>query len=688
MKLTRVFTFSAILLLFFGTIAASFGVIKVGAQNTISVQLTNFGNGVSTLSNEFTHSSAYAVKLVIPYNAQLGSGCMALYPYNKSLNSLQSFQIYASYNNATPRFVISLDTDGNSLADLVLLSDYQFLSNGAWQLSQGGQRWGWTKATPALSEYGDYWDTLSYWKGIYGNATALSVGIAAEYWAVKDAGGSSQPLYADEVVINGVTYNIAGPTQPIVTVKDDWPMYRHDLQRSGVSTTPVTDGNLVWRFFTGPSALASLSDRLRATPTIADGIVYIGSNNTSFYALNATTGTVIWQTGVPSNIESSAAVAYGMVFVGILWDGHNGYVSAYNASNGDKIWTYATNAGVESSPAVVDGVVYIGSYTNVYALNAYTGALKWSYNVGGPTFSSPAIFNGVVYIGSQNGKVCALNQETGVLIWAYQADSAVFASPAVVEDVVYVCSDAGSVYALNINDGAKIWQAYCGSGTDHTDNSPAVANGMVYINARNGVYAFNATNGGQIWFFVSPYSNRPLTGFMYSSPAVVGSTVYVGTVDSYVFALNAYTGKIVWAYQTGGFLFSSPAIANGVLYIGSYDGYVYALGHVSGQLPTPVTPTPTPTAPPAPTASPQPTATPNATTPDPTPAPTQEPLQTSNLNPEPTTNPEPLSQIKTAPNNVATNPATNYQIDWTLLAVIIGTCLTTIASLFYIFRPQ
>ena len=168
--------------------------------------------------------------------------------------------------------------------------------------------------------------------------------------------------------LRGVTYNIADPTQPIVTVKDDWPMYRHDLQRSGVSSTPVTDGNLVWRFFTGPSALASLSNRLRATPTIADGVVYIGSNNTSFYALNATTGTVIWQIGVPSNIESSAAVAYGMVYVGILWDGHNGYVSAYNASNGAIIWSYATNSGIESSPAVVDGVVYIGSYTVTFTL--------------------------------------------------------------------------------------------------------------------------------------------------------------------------------------------------------------------------------------------------------------------------------------------------------------------------------
>ena len=224
---------------------------------------------------------------------------------------MQSFQVYTSFNNATPRFVIQLDTNGDSVADLVLLSDYQFLSNGAWQLSQGGQRWGWSEAAANLIEYGDYWDTLSYWKGIYGNATVLSVGVALEYWAVKDAGGLNQPFYADEIVINGVTYNIADPTQPNVTVDDDWPMFRHDLQRSGVSSTPVLSNNLAWRFFTG-------SGSLRATPTIVDGVVYIGSNGNSLYALNASTGGKIWEVGVGSQIESSAAVAYGMVYVGIL----------------------------------------------------------------------------------------------------------------------------------------------------------------------------------------------------------------------------------------------------------------------------------------------------------------------------------------------------------------------------------
>jgi outer membrane protein assembly factor BamB len=89
-------------------------------------------------------------------------------------------------------------------------------------------------------------------------------------------------------------------------------------------------------------------------------------------------------------------VVGGVVYVGYLWDGHNGYVIALNATTGALVWRFATNSGIESSPAIVNGVVYIGSfYGYIYALNATNGALIWSYLTGGSTYSSPAIVDGV-----------------------------------------------------------------------------------------------------------------------------------------------------------------------------------------------------------------------------------------------------------------------------------------------------
>jgi outer membrane protein assembly factor BamB len=82
-------------------------------------------------------------------------------------------------------------------------------------------------------------------------------------------------------------------------------------------------------------------------------------------------------------------------------------VYALNASTGVLLWSYATGAPVESSPAVANGVVYVGSGDyNLYALNASTGVLLWNY-ANGPGQSSPAVANGMVYVGSVFGNVYA-----------------------------------------------------------------------------------------------------------------------------------------------------------------------------------------------------------------------------------------------------------------------------------------
>ena len=82
----------------------------------------------------------------------------------------------------------------------------------------------------------------------------------------------------------------------------------------------------------------------------------------------------------------------------VYFGSYDNNVYALNASTGAKLWSYATGAGVQSSPAVANGVVYFGSGDdNVYALNASTGAKLWSYTTGGCIDSSPTVVNGVVY---------------------------------------------------------------------------------------------------------------------------------------------------------------------------------------------------------------------------------------------------------------------------------------------------
>ena len=69
----------------------------------------------------------------------------------------------------------------------------------------------------------------------------------------------------------------------------------------------------------------------------------------------------------------------------------------------------------------------------------------------------------------------------------------------------------------------------------------------------------------------------------WGSPIVVDGTVYVGSVDGSLYALDAATGQRQWAYDTGGRLEATPAYADGVVYIGSYDKGMYAVDAASGE---------------------------------------------------------------------------------------------------------
>ena len=64
---------------------------------------------------------------------------------------------------------------------------------------------------------------------------------------------------------------------------------------------------------------------------------------------------------------------------------------------------------------------------------------------------------------------------------------------------------------------------------------------------------------------------------IHSSPAVANGTVYIGSRDSSLYAVDVSTGTELWRFKTGSWIESSPAIVDGVIYFGSNDGHLYAL---------------------------------------------------------------------------------------------------------------
>ena len=66
---------------------------------------------------------------------------------------------------------------------------------------------------------------------------------------------------------------------------------------------------------------------------------------------------------------------------------------------------------------------------------------------------------------------------------------------------------------------------------------------------------------------------------MSSSPAIGSDgTVYVGSDDNKLYAINPKSGAKLWEFETGDRVSSSPTIgSDGTVYIGSEDGKLYAI---------------------------------------------------------------------------------------------------------------
>jgi len=109
------------------------------------------------------------------------------------------------------------------------------------------------------------------------------------------------------------------------------------------------------------------------------------------------------------------------------------------------------------------------------------------------------------------------------------------------------------------------------------ESSPAVVDGTVYVGSTDhNLYALDASTGDKQWAFQTGASVN-------SSPAVVEGTVYVGSNDNNLYALDASTGKKQWAFQTGDRIKPSPAVVEGTVYVGSTDHNLYALDASTGK---------------------------------------------------------------------------------------------------------
>lgn len=106
-------------------------------------------------------------------------------------------------------------------------------------------------------------------------------------------------------------------------------------------------------------------------------------NYSSFGALDAATGEIIWQVPEPHGGQAvgPATTANGVVYFGSL----NGYMYALSAATGELLWEFQGAGSSNAGPAIVDGTLYWGNgyqrintpSTTFYAFSLPGGPLSW-----------------------------------------------------------------------------------------------------------------------------------------------------------------------------------------------------------------------------------------------------------------------------------------------------------------------
>ncbi|WP_243860467.1 outer membrane protein assembly factor BamB family protein [Flavobacterium poyangense] len=315
-------------------------------------------------------------------------------------------------------------------------------------------------------------------------------------------------------------------------------------------------------------------------------------------------GDLKWKFKTEGKIFSSPITKNGILYVG----SEDGYFYAIDEKSGNLKWKFKTNGAVHSSPSILENTIYFGSFDgHYYAVNLTTGKELWKFKTGGEHFyqetgmwgmkpldvvmddlwsfylSSPAVYKNnkstLVVFGSSDGNVYAVDAKKGQLSWKFKTNAAVHSTPIIDKNTLYIGSWDADLYALNCDTGKLKWKFETGKkqGFKGIQSSVAVANGTVYLSAREPyIFAVDAETGKLQWKYDAENS------WILSTIVIKNDILYVGTSDTYaLLGLDAKTGKELLRFETKGYVYDTPAIAGNTAYFGDFTGNFFALNLLS-----------------------------------------------------------------------------------------------------------
>ena len=233
------------------------------------------------------------------------------------------------------------------------------------------------------------------------------------------------------------------------------------------------------------------------------------------------------------------------------------------------------------------------------ALDLAGGQERWRVQLPGALRAAPAVDALRAYIAAGDGCLYCLDLRDGRPVWrqpvrVFDRPTQIPASPLIVRErgalqAIVVATGGSTARRLPgrvaaVDEGGRIlWTQEAGG---HARGTPVAARGRVYVTAYRdlpsaGVLtAFDLRSGQPAWdrpFLIQAQPGERRLYNLSASPLYHHGTLYVGSLNHHLYALDAETGAVRWELELGGGIATTPAWAEGLLIVGANDGKLYAI---------------------------------------------------------------------------------------------------------------
>lgn len=170
---------------------------------------------------------------------------------------------------------------------------------------------------------------------------------------------------------------------------------------------------------------------LRGAPSVANGSLYVMSQDNQLFALSEADGSTEWTASGPLETAGVFGVAAPSIARSTVVAGFSsGDLNAYRYENGQVVWqdtltrtSMSTTVGdvtdIDASPVLDESRVYaVGAGGRMVALDLVTGQRLWEINIGG--ISTPALGGEWLFVVADDAKLYCVERTTGKIRWVSQ----------------------------------------------------------------------------------------------------------------------------------------------------------------------------------------------------------------------------------------------------------------------------